>query len=104
MADAWGSTCNYPQITNIPDYKTLRVCAQAALYHNNNNGCGAAIYGALNCPSPPVSACLCREDLRPLGSSFLTHAVESYCHTTNAFDISAAIGVWDKVCGNRGPP
>jgi len=85
-------------LAEVPAYKSLRSCAQPYVY---NGCCTADVYEAVGCPSPAIDACLCREDLRSIGSSFLTKYVNAAC-STNAVDLSAAVGIWDTYCSRNG--
>lgn len=87
-----------PALTEIPLYQDLRQCAQSYVF---NWCCTVDVYEALGCPSPPVDECLCREDLRGIGSSFLSKSVNSAC-STNGLDLSNALSVWDIYCSREG--
>jgi hypothetical protein len=75
-----------------PDFLHARNCVQTCLDH----GPSQLVY-AIDCPPPWYDSCVCREDLRPIGSSALTKCVDNLC-SSNSADLSQVVGIWDSYC------
>jgi hypothetical protein len=54
----------------------------------------------LGCTSPWYESCLCRDDLSPTASSFLTKCVNRDCSTA-AYDLGQAVSVYNGYCGRQ---
>jgi hypothetical protein len=82
-------------------YKQLRQCAQFCVWH-----AGAVddlMAEGLGCTSPWVNDCLCRLDLAPIASSFVSKCCSSRCTIGSADgDVSSAIGVYNTYCQANG--
>jgi hypothetical protein len=86
--------CQNPtySIQSVNGYALLRACAQACLWNDLYN-----LPDKLNCARPVLNACVCRTDLGPSASSFLTTCVNSEC-SSNSNDLVSAVSLYDSYC------
>ena len=76
-------------IKNTPEYQRQRACVQACLWGFPTGG---DLMTNLGCTSPWYESCLCRDDLSPTASSFLTKCVNRDCSTA-AYDRTGSLGL-----------
>ncbi|KAN0073429.1 hypothetical protein V8E54_008649 [Elaphomyces granulatus] len=88
-------------INGDPAFSIQRVCVQACL------GPGyTGVPGNIGCAYEDdvyLNACVCRTDLQPSASSYLTKCVNSGC-ATEPSDLSSAISIYDNYCASNGFP
>ncbi|KAK2612502.1 hypothetical protein QQS21_001440 [Conoideocrella luteorostrata] len=82
-------------ITALPQYKSLRACAQSAMSYailaQTEYQCGTGPQALASC------ACL-KSGMRGKVSSTLTSQVKGYCSSTATDDVTSAISVWEYYC------
>jgi hypothetical protein len=76
-------------------YSSLRFCAQQCLAGGTDGG-GLPLPQAIGC-SNNLNACMCRADLSPSASSFLTTCVDSNC-SGDMSDLSSALAAYTVYC------
>jgi CFEM domain len=81
-------------IRSVNEYQLLRQCAQSCLWDDY-------LQDDLSCPDPPLNACMCRTDLGPSASSYLTQCVNSEC-ASNSNDVFSAVSLYDSYCVANG--
>lgn len=81
-------------------YKTLRLCAQVCVWGYPSGG---DLLTNLNCASPWYNVCLCREDLAPAASSFLSKCVNRDC-SSSTVDVAQAVSLYDSYCSRDSVP
>jgi hypothetical protein len=85
-------------ISDENNYKNLRKCAQPCV----TDSIGTDLFNVLSCASPYQNSCLCREDLAPIVSSWLSKCINSGC-TPATVDIAQAISVYGDYCTRNVP-
>lgn len=87
-------------ITGEDGYRSLRGCARACVW---GYPVGNDLLINLGCVSPWYESCLCREDLAPAASSFLSKCVNRDCDSATV-DVSQAVSLYDSYCTRTGVP
>jgi hypothetical protein len=83
-------------IENSGEYSSLRGCAQQCLWGGTDGG-GLPLPQVISC-SNNLNLCMCRSDLSPSASAFLTTCVDSNC-SGDINDLSSAIAAYTIYCG-----
>jgi hypothetical protein len=85
-------------IQSVAGYSLQRACVQECV--------SSGYYGlptGIGCPNPYLIACVCRTDLQPSASTFLTQCVNQGC-SSDPSDLSSAISLYDSYCALNGVP
>ena len=80
-------------LTTSTAYLIQRTCVQECIWNNGYRD----LLVALTCSYPGLDGCLCRTDLLPSATSFLSSCANSGC-TGNTVDISVAVSLWTQYC------
>jgi hypothetical protein len=83
-------------ITEDAGYSNLRQCGTVCFYTTSG------LVNGLDCRYPYQDSCVCRPDLGPLASSFLTKCVNSRCGSVTV-DVDLAISLYDDYCSRNVP-
>jgi hypothetical protein len=88
-------------IASEPAYASLRGCARGCLWERYYNN---VVDEGLGCAAPWPNACLCRLDLAPQASRYITSCCSKYCTVGNAAggDIASAVGLYESYCVKNG--
>ena len=86
-------------IISVPAYEHQHACVQYCIGGEADEN----LPNALGCPSTYLNACVCRTDLQPSASSFLTACVNQGC-SSDPSDLSSAISLYDSYCASNGFP
>ncbi|ERF71969.1 hypothetical protein EPUS_06528 [Endocarpon pusillum Z07020] len=96
-------------LASLPAFTQQRSCASACFWNgdpDNTNaqdvlgiklGCCA---NSVTCEDRAADSCFCRVDLSSLATSWLSTCALHHC-SSNAVDVSSAIGVYDEYCRNK---
>jgi hypothetical protein len=85
-------------LTDEKNYEILRTCARPCV----TNSFSTDLFTVLNCAYPNQDSCLCREDLAPIVSSWLSKCINSFC-TPATVDIAQALSVYGDYCTGNVP-
>ena len=86
-------------IMSAQPYLEQRSCVQFCLWHPGENDDLAPF---LDCTSPWLHSCYCRNDLASSASSFLTSCVNQGC-PSHSEDFRRAVSVYDGYCSSNAP-
>lgn len=93
MARAATLTDRAIALTTSTAFLIQRTCVQECIWNNGYRD----LPKALNCPYPGSDPCICRSDLIPSATDFLSSCVSTAC-LGNTVDISSAVGLWTRYC------
>jgi hypothetical protein len=82
-------------IESSGEYSSLRQCAQQCIWGGTDGG-GPPLPQAISC-NDNLNGCMCRADLSPSASSFLTTCIDSNC-SGDQDDLSSAIAAYTVYC------
>ena len=82
-------------IQTFPAYSSQRRCGQYCLDN---------AYTSAGCVSPYYNECICRPNVRPTATSYLSYCVSLYGCDADDVDIKAALTVFEDYCSKAGAP
>jgi hypothetical protein len=91
---------------SLPGYTSQRACAQLCFYGCNYCGEGpwtAGLIGAVGCAQPFLDSCMCRTDLFPSASGYLSTCVSSAC-SSDSVDVNSALSIYGSYCAQVNSP
>jgi len=56
------------------------------------------VWGEVGCGDAAIDACVCRNDLWSIASSFFTHCISTRCGTTVTNDLASALSLYNGYC------
>jgi hypothetical protein len=91
---------------SLPGYTSQRACAQLCFYGCNYCGIGpwtAGLINAIGCAQPFLDSCMCRTDLFPSASGYLSTCVSSAC-SSDSVDVNSALSIYGSYCAQVNSP